>query len=183
MAYPHGIARPSEQLWAGEATTTSIPPDQRRRRISPMTNDTTKAAPDERAVLKPCPFCSDPMVPANECMGFTHNLRRKASRDCVISWAVIRPAHYAEWNTRTQPQVKALVWADTDDYGQKSDDYPWCECQTIIGDYAVGKHPDASFWAWYDPEDGPIGDGHACLSAAKAAAQADYTRRILEALA
>ena len=36
MAYPHGIARPSEQLWAGEATTTSIPPDQRRRSISPM---------------------------------------------------------------------------------------------------------------------------------------------------
>jgi len=38
--------------WAGEATTTSIPPDQRRR-ISPMPNDTTKAAPDERAELKP----------------------------------------------------------------------------------------------------------------------------------
>ena len=143
-----------------------------------MPNDTTKAAPDERAELKPCPFCGG------------NNLKSGGDDKIVGTWCLdcqcYGPNHYVtgqDWNTRTPPQVKPLVWADTDDYGQKSDDYPWCECQTIIGDYAVGKHPDASFWAWYDPEDGPIGDSHACLSAAKAAAQADYTRRILDALA
>ena len=148
-----------------------------------MTNDTTKAAPDERAVLKPCPFCGGVDIwpditnsPYGLYCGTCDSSgppRSLGDSDDAIN----------AWNTRTPPQVKALVWADTDDYGQKSDDYPWCECQTIIGDYAVGKHPDASFWAWYDPEDRPIGDSHACLSAAKAAAQADYTRRILEALA
>ena len=128
-----------------------------------MPNDTTKAAPDERAELKPCPFCGDPMVPANECMGFTHNLRRKASRDCVISWAVIRPAHYAEWNTRTPPQVKPLVWSDAQVMG--------CEGK-VSGPYQICM----SSWKYngglpYISRD-PI-----------SSANADNTRRILDALA
>ena len=138
-----------------------------------MPNDTTNTAPDERDELKPCPFCGGRAA--------TDIPPQRRQVECHVCGAAVY--NRAAWNTRTPPQVKPLVWADTDDYGQKSDDYQWCECQTIIGDYAVGKHPDASFWAWYDPEDGPIGDSHACLSAAKAAAQADYTRRILDALA
>ena len=149
-----------------------------------MPNDTTKSAPDERAELKPCPFCggrrlSGARNETGSMVTVCDTCEAMGPSQVGTSLAAICDA----WNTRTPPQVKPLVWADTDDYGQKSDDYPWCECQTIIGDYAVGKHPDASFWAWYDPEDGPIGDSHACLSAAKAAAQADYTRRILDALA
>ena len=116
MAYPHGIARPSEQLWAGEATTTSIPPDQRRRRISPMTNDTTKAAPDERAELKPCPFCGDAMEwRAGDYAAHTSQV----DNPCPIALHGFTDSD--KWNTRTPPQVKvgaleriiwsAMVWA------------------------------------------------------------------------
>ena len=65
-----------------------------------------------------------------------------------------------------------MVWNDTDDYGQESGDYPWCECQSIIGDYSVGGHSDGTFWAWFDPINDAIGSDHATIEAAKAAANA-----------
>ena len=71
-----------------------------------MPNDTTKAAPDERAELKPCPFCGG------------NNLKSGGDDKIVGTWCLDcqchGPNHYVtgqDWNTRTD---LCLTQADLD---------------------------------------------------------------------
>ena len=146
-----------------------------------MPNDTTKAAPDERGVLKPCPFCG--LVPYS-CGTSIGNVRWvHGSNGCVLSKANIYDA--AAWNTRTPPQVKALVWSDE----CRKNSFPdrWqAEMPCGAGDYTVAGSTRKNEWRWYRNGRYVVGfydQEPTTIEAAKAAAQADYTRRILEALA
>ena len=142
-----------------------------------MTNDTTKSVPDERAVLIPCPFCGDPMEwRAGDYAAHTSQV----DNPCPI--ALHGFTDRAKWNTRTPPQVKALVW-ESIDYGYKSDDGFWFKCRTIVGDYSLYMHRSGAFSVWNDSTDVRLKHNCQSIDAAKAAAQADYNRRILDALA
>jgi hypothetical protein len=80
----------------------------------------------------------------------------------------------AAWNTRTPPQVKPLVWVK----------HPIAEiwrCYTALGQYRVFAI-SAPTWD-FDGITDRTTETAINETAAKAAAQSDYTRRILEALA
>ena len=99
-----------------------------------MKTDTTISAPDERAVLKPCP-----------------------------------------------PQVKPLVWVET---RHKSPDQLGCRSSAIGINYVIISALMRGNCILSSGASAYIGPFHFdTIDAAKAAAQADCTRRILEALA
>ena len=149
-----------------------------------MPNDTTISAPDERAVLKPCPFCGRgaKTVPRRN-WGY-----RVECQYCDLAMPCYRPDFnfaIADWNTRTPPQVKPLVWSDE----CRKNSFPdrWqAEMPCGAGDYTVAGSTRKNEWRWYRNGRYVVGfydQEPTTIEAAKAAAQADYTRRILDALA
>ena len=138
-----------------------------------MKNDTTIPAPDERAELKPCPFCG----------GRAKTVPRRNWGYCVecqycdLAMPCYRPDFnfaIADWNTRTPPQVKALVW-------HKSHMRPWDgDYHTFPTCYNI-RCANENGYLWTALGVGAHGYSHT-PEAAMAAAQADYTRRILDAL-
>ena len=118
-----------------------------------MPNDTTNTAPDGRAVLKPCPFCGGRAA--------TDIPPQRRQVECLVCGAAVY--NRAAWNTRTPPQVKPLVWRDAQVMG--------CEGK-VSGPYEIYM----SRWRY--------NGGLSYISSDPiSSAQADYTRRILEALA
>ena len=143
-----------------------------------MPNDTTKSAPDERAELKPCPFCGGDArlrggpyaqesysVWCSAAHGKSHHMDGNMSEADTV----------AAWNTRTPPQVKPLVWHKSHMRPWDGDYHTFPTCYTI-------RCADENGYKWTALGLGAHGYGHT-PEGAKAAAQADYTRRILEALA
>ena len=151
-----------------------------------MPNDTTNTAPDGRAELKPCPFCGgdDLQFLAAADSGQMSDYSSVTCMSCMSHgpWDFIDEKTASAWNTRTPPQVKPLVW-ESIDYGYKSDDGFWFKCRTIVGDYSLYMHRSGAFSVWNDSKDLRLKHNCQSIDAAQAAAQADYTRRILEALA
>ena len=141
-----------------------------------MPNDTTKAAPDERAELKPCPFCGDAMEwRAGDYAAHTSQV----DNPCPI--ALHGFTDRAKWNTRTPPQVKPLVWVET---RHKSPDQLGCRSSAIGINYVIISALMGGNCILSSGASVYIGPFHFdTIDAAKAAAQADYTRRILDALA
>jgi len=115
--------------------------------------------------LKPCPFCGSVDLESggdDKVVGFY-------CRNCQSQG----PDHYGryEWNTRSTPKVKPLVWVDLHGDGslyQTDVDNP-------LGYHAVINRRGQLGWCHRD-------SFFDTLEAAKAAAQADYERRILDAL-
>jgi len=145
-----------------------------------MPNDTTTAAPDERAELKPCPFCG----------GRAKTMQRRNWGYCVecqycdLAMPCYRPDFnfaIADWNTRTAPQVKPLVWSHRGSLGSFAEvsfgsyHAQWDdEVRAWYGSLELGEHENPII---LEPAD--VQTEHK----AQDACQADYTRRILEALA
>ena len=125
--------------------------------------------------LKPCPFCGSnaklmggPMVHETYSVWCTgvgrHHMDYGFDKDTAI----------AAWNTRAAPKVKPLVWT--------AKGY----AQTPFGKYLVVREDwsgEEDFWfiCFAGKPYGKCGE-HGSEEAAKAAAQADYERRILDAL-
>jgi len=135
-----------------------------------MKNDTTKTAPDERAVLKPCPFCggvrlSGARNETGSMVTVCDTCEAMGPSQVGTSIAAI----LAAWNTRTPPQVKPLVWEEL------GDKWKTVTCGRIqITQHGCAPNWDLSY----------AGSGYFdTLEQAKAAANAHHTRRILEALA
>ena len=160
-----------------------------------MTNDTTKAAPDERAELKPCPFCGGAAQHANYTLDEKFAYAEYHSitcADCNVGFSAIDdqnpqggyaiggtglPKVLDLWNTRTPPQVKPLVWGLTS--------YRMPEVECVLGTYRISGARDYGFNCHIGRKALEMSDGRtnfATIDDAKAAAQADYTRRILDAL-
>ena len=145
-----------------------------------MPNDTTISAPDERAVLKPCPFCGGraKTVPRRN-WGY-----RVECQYCDLAMPCYRPDFnfaIADWNTRTPPQVKPLVWVET---RHKSPDQLGCRSSATGINYVIISALMRGNCILSSGSSVYIGPFHFdTIDAAKAAAQADYTRRILDALA
>jgi len=77
------------------------------------------------------------------------------------------------WNDRTPTQVKPLVW----ERGMVD----WCRPMPGMKYVACSTSPNPS-WAWWLDGNDKSREVYGSEIEAKAAAQADYTRRILEAL-
>ena len=151
-----------------------------------MPNDTTNTAPDERGVLKPCPFCggvrlSGARNETGSVVTVCDTCEAMGPSQVGTSLAAI----CAAWNTRTPPQVKPLVWSDE----CRKNSFPdrWqAEMPCGAGDYTVAGSTRKNEWRWYRNGHYVVGfydQEPTTIEAAKAAAQADYTRRILDALA
>jgi len=140
-----------------------------------MPNDTTNTAPDGRDELKPCPFCGGRAA--------TDIPPQRRQVECHVCGAAVY--NRAAWNTRTPPQVKPLVWSDE----CRKNSFPdrWqAEMPCGAGDYTVAGSTRKNEWRWYRNGRYVVGfydQEPTTIEAAKAAAQADYTRRILDALA
>ena len=149
-----------------------------------MKNDTTKAAPDGRGVLKPCPFCGGDWIT----YGYVRDGESIGCADCSVRivkyYGKIQNtmARLAEaWNTRTPPQIKPLVWTMRGSLGSFAEvsfgsyHAQWDdEVRAWYGSLELGEHENPII---LDPAD--VQTEHK----AQDACQADYTRRILEALA
>ena len=139
-----------------------------------MPNDTTKAAPDERAELKPCPFCGG------------NNLKSGGDDKIVGTWCLDcqchGPNHYVtgqDWNTRTPPQVKALVW-------EKLQNGDYRAAAPLFGSVRIECYAADEFVVlWSVPGfcDTVVAGTFLTANDAKAAFHTQYTRRILETLA
>ena len=123
--------------------------------------------------LKPCPFCGgEPIV---ERQGDRRQSHIIYCGECGGRLETGETWNTGQlWNTRTEPQVRPLVWVK----------HPTAEiwrCYTIIGQYMVFTI-SAPTWEFDGINDRTT---RTALNEteAKAAAQADYTRRILSALA
>ena len=147
-----------------------------------MPNDTTISAPDERAVLKPCPFCggvrlSGARNETGSMVTVCDTCEAMGPSQVGTSLAAICDA----WNTRTPPQVKALVWTLRGSLGSFA--------EVSFGSYHAQW--DDEVRAWYGSlelgeDENPIILDPADVQTehkAQDACQADYTRRILESLA
>ena len=146
-----------------------------------MPNDTTKAAPDERGVLKPCPFCggvdiwpditNSPYGLYCDTCDSSGPPRSLGDSDDAIN----------AWNTRTPPQVKPLVWSTGKSFCSSA--------HVSFGTYHARW--DDGIGAWYGSLELGKHDNPFILEMAdvqteheaQEACQADYTRRILDALA
>ena len=129
--------------------------------------------------LKPCPFCGDPM----EWRGGDYAAHTNFNSLCPVSSQGF--TYPEKWNIRTPPKVKPLVWAELeaergDGFSEPSGDW---ESESIVGCYSInmGFGTDSYIWSAYRGEVEFI-SCHDDLDTAKTAAQADYERRILEAL-
>lgn len=124
--------------------------------------------------LKPCPFCGDDDI---DFYGVRDGLQLVCKK-CHVSFVRYNgpPNNTAQdrlitaWNTRATPKVKPLEWKDAEavELAKQS-------AYTPVGYYYAG---DCLFW-------GPgtiVSTGYQNIDQAKAAAQADYERRILSAL-
>jgi len=122
--------------------------------------------------LKLCPFCGGIPYLANvEMAGCSYvvctDCRMQSddgSQDRVIN----------SWNTRTPPIVKPLVW-DTARGGNLF-------CLTTVADYTIREDEDGFPELEIKSCDAEEWETHQDVCVAKAAAHADYTYRILEAL-
>ena len=133
-----------------------------------MTDDSTKAALDERAVLKPCPFCggrrlSGARNETGSMVTVCDTCEAMGPSQVGTSLAAI----CAAWNTRAAPQVRPLVWQNNGNH--------WAGGHG----YVVRKFGVEYTLTIRNQFDQYFFD----LESAQAAAQADYTRRILDALA
>ena len=143
-----------------------------------MPNDTTKSAPGGRAELNPCPFCGDPFQVSRG--GLATHINQV---DCIIGNLGF-PVEYsrlvAEWNTRTPPQVKPLVWVCSltmpPTFASQAPLFGRIRIEDWGNGYEV-LYSIPGFCDTFMPGTFRTSDD------AKAAAQADYTRRILDALA
>ena len=138
--------------------------------------------------LKPCPFCGGRRIR----YGSVRDGRSIGCVDCAVR--IVK--HYGArpdivqslataWNTRTAPQVKPLVWGD-ECRKNSSPDRWYAEMPCGSGDYTVAGSTRKNEWRWYRNGRYVVGfydKEPTTIEAAKAAAQADYTRRILDALA
>ena len=135
--------------------------------------------------LKPCPFCG-----GTDIWPTPH--RNPFGLVCGGCGSEGPPESYVDpdeaitaWNTRTPPQVKPLVWSDE----CRKNSFPdrWqAEMPCGAGDYTVAGSTRKNEWRWYRNGRDVVGfydQEPTTIEAAKAAAQADYTRRILDALA
>ena len=133
--------------------------------------------------LKPCPFCGGNPVVSPEYI---------SCADCCAdgpSGAVVDSGDKRDaWNRRADlpPRVKPLVWvAIEDDRGDGSSDLTggWA-ADSEIGAYVIdiGWGSDCYYWSVQSPDGFDIGSDFDDLTLAVAAAQADYTARIIAAL-
>ena len=136
----------------------------------------TKSAPDERAELKPCPFCGDPMKYQAEQV--VHENWRQPCPNALWCFEV------AAWNTRTPPQVKPLVWerADLTCWGETAQNGMGGSYR-MTWEFGEGPNGEDTFFTVRFDGVGLYSGWSFDADLAMAAAQADYTRRILEALA
>lgn len=81
---------------------------------------------------------------------------------------------------RYGPTVKPLVWVDFGNYGSKAD--AWLDANYIIQKWSDGRWEITAGYPGYVTGIFGIDRFHPALDDAKAAAQADYTARILAAL-
>jgi len=127
--------------------------------------------------LKPCPFCGEDasigrgprgwFVNCQDCLASTNQLMNEPETEAEA---------IAAWNARAAPLVKPLVW----------DRMPRGMChvaKTGFGRYSVERNYGG--WAMWTPEQTDDAEPLKCFTSeetARAAAQADYTARILAAL-
>jgi len=128
----------------------------------------TISALDERAVLKPCPFCggrrlSGARNETGSMVTVCDACEAMGPSQVGTSLAAICDA----WNTRTPPQVKPLVWQNNGNHRADGLGYV---VRKFGGEYTLTIRNQFDQY-FFD------------LESAQAAAQADYTRRILDALA
>lgn len=138
--------------------------------------------------LKPCPFCGgrayilcDPEPDTNGAFYYVKctSCRAKGAEfysveTCPIFYGQVRDA----WNTRAdlaKPKVKPLVWGDAERNGMTAQ----ADCPS--GRYYIADRGEYG-WLWFRPNTAPSGGRCKDEQAAKAAAQADYEKRILGAL-
>jgi len=119
--------------------------------------------------LKPCPFCG------------SDNLKSGGDDKIVGTWCMNcqsqGPNHYVtgqDWNTRTPPKVKPLVW----DTARSGDLF----CLTTVADYTIREDEDGFPELEIKSCDAEEWESYEDVCEAYAAALADYTYRILEAL-
>ena len=128
--------------------------------------------------LKSCPFCGSPM----EWRSGDHAVHVNLGNTCPIAGQGFTDRE--KWNARIPPKVKLLVWID--DSRKYSFPNRWhTEMPCGSGDYSVTGSTRKNEWKWF--RGGYYVRGHhnqepTTLDAAKAAAQADYERRILAGL-
>lgn len=137
--------------------------------------------------LKPCPFCGGVPYLANVAMAGCSYV---VCTDCRMqSDDGSRNRVVNKWNTRAAPKVKPLVWSQTTD--TKKYGFPrrrWrglagLGVQYVIWDYDRSEADRVDGWFLVGGLSTFIlGSRHDTLNHAKAAAQADYDRRILDAL-
>ena len=126
--------------------------------------------------LKPCPFCGGEAE--TDRVG---NLRQSHIVTCTDCGCRLESNetfnHGVSWNTRAAPKVKPLVWEHANDYLFLSELF-------IFGIIRVEKYGSGWQVNWSMPGfSGTFVEGEFdTADEAKTAAQADYERRILEAL-
>jgi len=131
--------------------------------------------------LKPCPFCG-----GTDIWPTPH--RNPFGLVCGGCGSEGPPESYVDpdeaitaWNTRTPPQIKPLVWVET---RHKSPDQLGIRSGAIGINYVIISALMRDNSILSSGGSANIGPFHFdTIEAAKAAAQADYTRRILDALA
>jgi len=130
--------------------------------------------------LKPCPFCGgEPIV---ERQGDRRQSHIIYCGECGCRLETGETWNAGQlWNTRTEPQVKPLVWVET---RHKSPDQLGIRSGAIGINYVIISALMRDNSILSSGGSANIGPFHFdTIDAAKAAAQADYTRRILDALA
>lgn len=127
--------------------------------------------------LKPCPFCG---------RGHLFSSSNQADMEFVgcDDCGAEGPARegleaIAAWNTRAPVRVKPLVWGDAPARGRRCKGYGVAGAVYTIAFYAGSVGPAIYRWA---SEESAWSEPFETFEAAKAAAQADYERRIREAL-
>lgn len=133
--------------------------------------------PDEQ--LKPCPFCGhiedDPetSVVPNEYGQWVYFCSSCGAEGPLVD----EVSAVTAWNTRAAPKVKPLDWHSTDVIPSR----PTWSAEGLGGVYVIDYREKHGFYRllWASCRSNEF---HPTLEAAKAAAQADYERRILDAL-
>jgi len=130
--------------------------------------------------LKPCPFCGGTDIREIKSIRVAYSICNRCKAEGPFN--IIESMSLYGWNTRAAPKVKTLVWEGP----TRATNGTWV-AKTIIGNYCVGNddgwhatlYDGIDKWEW-EPEEHP--KSYKGPHAAKAAAQADYERRILAAI-